>query len=121
MPNINLDERRQSREEQSVTANGHVYVLPAYMPAVLMETGLALMNVEANPEAAVGAMREMYVALFGEKQADAAMRDIGLNELQDITNEVYSVTAGEAPASVNSSSTNGTRSRRTSRGSTTST
>jgi hypothetical protein len=118
MGTINLDERRKSLEPMVVKANGHSYKLPVYMPGTIMSSMLALANAQADPAAATPAMRDAYRALFGDDKAEAAMRDVGLDELQQIVQEAYKVGPGERKASPRSSPNGGTRSRRTSNGST---
>jgi hypothetical protein len=121
MGTINLDERRKAVEPMSVKANGRTYKLAAYMPGAVMSSMLALANAEQDPVAATPAMRDAYRSLFGDDKAEAAMRDIGLDELQSIVQEAYKVGPGERKASPRSSPNGGTRSRRTSNGSTRST
>lgn len=121
MVDIDLDERRKLKKAKTLKANGHTYKLPVYMPATTMQAMFALANARKDPGAAVEAVRLAYGALFGQDNLDQAMADFSLADFEAITEEVYRVKPGEAAASRVSSRNTGTRPRRTSSASTTST
>lgn len=121
MVDIDLDERRKLKTAKTVRANGHTYTLPVYMPATVMQAMVALKNAKDEPEEAVQAVRRAYASVFGEEVLDQAMADFSLTDFNAITEEAYRVTPGEAAASTTRSHTSGTRRRRTSNASTTST
>lgn len=87
MANIDLNARRALREASTVTAGEHTYTLSTHVPASLMTAALSMVNAGQDPTKAAGASREIYLALFGEKQVEAAMRDIGIDELAIILGE----------------------------------
>ena len=99
---IDLDARRAQREPVTVTASGKSFELPPFLPAYISVSMMKLFNATANPEGAVGGMREAYAALFGEERADEAMQSIGMDELQVIMEDAYGVNAGELSASPSS-------------------
>lgn len=121
MPRINLDERRAQHEPTEIEANGRTYTLASGMPASVIVDLAGLAMTDVDPERAIQGLRDAYTALFGEKDAPAAMRDIHLNELGVLIKEIYGVSVGESLASPKSSPNGGSPSRPTSNGSTRST
>lgn len=82
-----------------MTAGESTFTLPAFIPASMMAATMALSTAQTDPEGATTAIHDIYGMLFGDEHADAAMAAIGLDEMQIILQEVYSVTTGELPAS----------------------
>jgi hypothetical protein len=99
---INLDTRRKTLKASTVIANGHKYTMPVYMPAMVMDAMFAVAGASADPAGARKGLRNAYVALFGEKQADQAMIDIEFEALENIAQEAYQVKPGESSASASS-------------------
>jgi hypothetical protein len=97
---IDLNERRKLRQATTVKAGGRTYTLPVFLPASLISTMLALGNSRQDPTAGSQAVRDLFVMLFGEKDAPQAMKNISVAEATDLLGQVAQTAEQEAPTSI---------------------